>query len=52
MNFADYMTVSFITFFPYFFSISYYLIYDCMFCMFMFNFVNYVFVLLRYVLFC
>ena len=43
MRFAAYMVVSFINFFSYYFgSTLYHCIYDCMFCMLLFNFVNYV----------
>jgi len=46
------MTVSFVTFFPYSsVSILYYCIYDSMFCMLPFNFVNHVFLLSCYVFF-
>ena len=43
ITFAAYVAVSFIIFFPYSFgSILYHCIYGCMYCMFLFNFVNYV----------
>jgi hypothetical protein len=49
----SFMAVSFITFFPYS-SVStfYYCLYGCMLCTLLFNFVNYVFLLLCYVFFC
>ena len=44
LKFAAYMAVSFSTCFSYFSgSILYHCIYGCMFCMLLFNFVNYVF---------
>jgi hypothetical protein len=44
MKFAAYMAFSFIVIFSYSFdSIFYHCIYGCMFCMFLFNFINYVF---------
>ena len=47
MQFAAYMAVCYITFFSYSFgSILYHCIYGCMFCVFLFNFVNYVFLLI------
>ena len=46
IRFAASMAVSFITYFPHsFVSILYEFIYGCMFCVFLFNFVNYLFVL-------
>ena len=51
--YRSHMAVLFITFFPYSsVSILYYCMYSCMFCMLLFNFVNYVFLLLCYVHFC
>jgi hypothetical protein len=53
MKFAAYMAISFITFFPYSSdSILYHCIQGCMFCMLVFNFVNYVFLFFCYVFFC
>jgi hypothetical protein len=50
MKYAADMAASFITFFHIpFGSILYHFIYDCMFCMFLFNSVSYVFLLLCYV---
>jgi VIT1/CCC1 family predicted Fe2+/Mn2+ transporter len=47
-KFSAYMAVSFINFFSYTFgSILYHCIYGCMFCMLLFNFINYVLLLLR-----
>jgi hypothetical protein len=46
MQFVAFMFVSFITFFCYFGSISYHCVYGCMFCVFLFDFVNYVIFLL------
>ena len=49
MRFAAYMALPLIIFFSYSFgSIFYHCVYGCMFCMLLFNFVNYVFFLLRY----
>jgi len=48
MKFVAYMVVPFIIFFSYSSrSILYHCTYGCMFCMFLFSFVNYVFLLLR-----
>jgi hypothetical protein len=53
MKFAAYMGVSFLSHFSYSSgSILYHSIYGCKFCMFLFNFVNYVFLLSSYVFFC
>jgi hypothetical protein len=53
MKFAAYMAVSFTRFFPFSSgSILYNFIYVCMFYILLFNFVNYVFLLLYYVFFC
>jgi hypothetical protein len=53
MQFATYTAASFITFFSHSSgSFFYHCVYGCMFCMFLFNFVNHVFILLGYVFFC
>ena len=52
MRFAAYMAVSFYHIFSYSSGyILYHYIHDCMFCMLLFNFVNYVFLLLCFLIF-
>jgi len=47
MNFAVYMTFTFIIFLHVLLVLFYHCIYGCMFCTLLFNFVSYVFLLLR-----